>query len=152
MMEDDLKKLFNRFPGNWILEREIISGGDKTQFSGHCVFNRLTGYDRIICHEDGVLALPNGVQQEAFRSYIYQYQYPKILILYNDPHRSGEVLHELDFSKDNAVYSASHCHFCGQDQYHLDFTVRDNVIEMTYIVQGPQKDYRMHTTLTPDIK
>lgn len=143
----DLKNLFNELRGEWVLERNIQTPEGNAQFKGHCVFTEMDD-GRLLCHETGTLNL-NGHESEANRSYIYAYEENRVVIFYNDPHRQGDVLHELFFKPQGGSYVAAHCHLCGQDTYDLTFTMRaDSRIQMDYVVKGPHKDYAMQTLLT----
>ena len=143
----DLKKLFNQLPGQWILERDIQNSDGNGVFNGICTFTTMDD-GRLLCKETGTLTF-NGHQTDASRSYIYAYQDDGIIILYNDPHRKDEVLHQLAFEMHDNNYVAKHCHVCGNDTYDLTFTMQsDNSIEMKYVVKGPHKDYAMRSLLT----
>lgn len=147
MNEVDLKELFNQLRGEWVLERDIQTPQGNAIFKGRCVFTEMDD-GRLLCNEIGTLNL-NGNESEANRSYIYAYQDNRIVIFYNDPHRQGDVLHELLFQSQGDGYVATHCHLCGQDTYDLTFTMlADSRIQMDYVVKGPQKDYAMQSFLT----
>lgn len=131
-----------------MLERRIQTIDGNGVLNGQCVFTVMED-GRLLCQENGLFTM-NGHQTEANRSYIYAYQDDHIIIFYNDPHRKGEVLHELAFAMQGNECTARHCHVCGNDTYDLTFTISSNDhIEMKYIVKGPHKDYRMVTILTP---
>lgn len=146
-MTDDLDPLFNRLHGQWELEREVAGIG---KFYGVCVF-AAESPRRLVCEERGAWDMGEG-GLEASRSYIYEFdrERRRIIIFYNDPHRKGEVLHELDFIRDGAVLWSAHCHVCGEDRYDLRIMVEDGGrIFMDYVVKGPKKDYQMKTVLKP---
>ena len=144
MKHDELKALFNSLPGTWSLERVIQDGARHGMFNGECVFSWLDDA-RLLCEESGTMNL-GGHSNAASRSYIYELRDNKIIILYNDPHRKDEVLHELDFDDDNR---ARHCHVCVNDVYELEFSLsQDGRIHMDYTVKGPQKDYTLKSILS----
>lgn len=143
----DLKKLFNQLPGVWTLERQTQSIDGQGVFTGTCTFTALDD-GRLLCEENGIMTL-NGHTNEANRSYIYECHDDHIVILYNDPHRKGDVLHILEFNKEGDYAVAKHCHVCEPDTYDLTFTMlSDDIIDMKYIVKGPKKDYAMQSVLT----
>lgn len=130
---------------NWKITRVISSGG---KAEGEVVFSPLSK-NIWLYKENGTLSVA-GYTNEFFRSYIYEFRGKKIVIFYNDPHRKGDVLHELELTDEDGVISAQHCHVCGNDTYHLTFTMQERGnICMDYVVKGPQKDYQMKTVLTP---
>ena len=152
MKKDELRELFNCLIGQWTLEREISSTDmGKGTLTGQCRF-QLLGDDRLLLEEEGVLTL-NGVESEVSRSYVYALRGNQLVILYNDPHRKGDVLHELSFSEEDGVLRSRHCHLCGEDRYSLDFVVSDagRRIQMDYEVKGPKKDYRMCSVMVPKV-
>lgn len=143
----ELKNIFNQLLGEWSVERKIQSPEGHGLFKGACVFTEMND-GRLLCEESGMMTL-NGHTNEAKRSYIYAYQNDRIVILYNDPYRKDEVLHELTFEMQGDDYVATHCHLCGNDTYDLKFTLQpDSRIHMNYVVKGPHKDYAMQSILT----
>jgi Family of unknown function (DUF6314) len=140
-------RIFSQLIGTWVLQRKIFDRFGDSQFVGECSFVK-TSDTQILCEEKGVLTY-NGYQSEASRQYIYELQGSKIVILYNDSHRSGDPLHELNFVAKDDNYVAHHCHQCGQDMYDLKFEISSHGhILMDYVVKGPHKDYKMESRLT----
>lgn len=141
------RDIFALLPGTWELKREIPDQGHMT---GTATFSPLDG-GRLIYEEKGVLTLDKtGDQLAANRSYIYELSGDKIIIYYNDPARSGEILHELEFSDAHGQMVSRHCHVCIDDTYDLVFELRpDRSIRMSYQIHGPAKNYAIHTQLTP---
>jgi len=146
MTQEQLKNIFNQLIGTWSLKRDIFDKVGESQLLGECQFSKLSD-TRLLCEESGVLNY-NGHQTDASRSYIYELQDDKIVIFYNDAHRSGDILHELEFTNKDKVIFARHCHDCGQDKYNLTFEFSNSGnIKMHYVVKGPHKDYRMVSEL-----
>jgi hypothetical protein len=146
MTPEQLKNIFNQLIGTWDLKRSIFDRFGESKFRGECRFSKLSDV-RLLCEESGTLTY-NGHQSDASRSYIYELQDDKIVILYNDAHRSGDILHELEFTNKDKVISARHCHECGQDRYDLTFEFSNHGhIQMYYVVKGSHKDYRMVSEL-----
>ncbi len=142
-----LKTLFNQLIGTWALHRDIHDSAGHHMFVGSCVFTALDD-TRLLCEESGVMNY-KGSQSDATRSYVYEYRDDKIIILYNDTDRSGDVLHELNFVAEGDNQIARHCHLCGADTYDLEFQLLNNgKIQMDYVVKGPHKDYQMKSVLT----
>lgn len=146
MTPEQLKNIFNQLIGTWALRRDIFDKVGESQLLGECQFSKLSD-TRLLCEESGILNY-NGHRTDASRSYIYELQDDKIVILYNDAYRSGDVLHELEFANKDEIIVARHCHECGQDKYDLTFEFSNHGnIKMHYVVKGPHKDYRMATEL-----
>jgi len=144
------KIIFNQLIGVWNLERQITGCLGQGFLSGQSIFTKIDD-TRLKCFETGQLIL-NGIQNEVNRTYIYEYHDDKIIVYYDDPHRKGDILHELHFIKQADDYIANHCHICGYDSYDLSFTASaDGNIKMTYAVKGPHKNYRMESQLTRSI-
>ncbi len=142
-----INAVFNQLIGIWGLERQIDDRSGHGVLSGQCIFTPIDE-NRLLCEERGELRY-NGVEIEASRSYIYECRDDKIIILYNDLHRKGDVLHELDFSNEGDTQIARHCHLCVTDTYDLEFQLLGNgKIQMNYVVKGPHKDYTMNSILT----
>jgi hypothetical protein len=140
--------IFNQLIGTWSLERDILDQIGQSKLVGRCIFTKIDE-THLLCEEQGILNY-NGSQTETSRSYIYEYRDDKIIILYNDAHRSGDVLHELKFVTEAQNQVARHCHYCGADTYDIEFNLfPEGKIQINYVVQGPHKDYQMRTTLTP---
>lgn len=143
----DLKNIFNQLLGDWALERHIQTPEGNAVLNGECIFTKIDDA-RLLCNESGILSI-NGKQIDTNRSYIYAFEDDRVTILYNDPHRKGDVLHDLTFQKQGHDYVATHCHLCGQDTYDLTFTMLpDDSIRMNYVVKGPHKDYAMQSVLS----
>jgi len=148
MMLVRLKLVFNQLIGTWGLERQIDDRSGRGILSGQCTFTTIDE-NHLLCEEQGTLRC-NGAETEATRSYVYECRDDKIIILYNDPHRKGDVLHELDFIAEGECSIARHCHLCGSDTYDLEFILKDDgAIMMNYVIKGPHKDYQMRSILTP---
>lgn len=135
--------LFAKLPGLWRLERTIPGQG---RLEGHVTF--LPQADgQLLYREEGELSLENtpAVLTSA-RTYLYAQQENRLLIFYNDPHRAGDLMHELVLSEAGA---AEHTHVCSEDRYTL--TLREDgeaALRMTYRVSGPHKNYEMYSVLT----
>jgi hypothetical protein len=141
-MDYNLREIFNQLLGTWVLSREITDKAGIGHLVGQCSFTSLSP-TQILCNEQGILTY-NGHQTEASRQYVYELRDDKIVILYHDAYRKGDILHELQFDKDQQSLVAKHCHVCGQDEYDLEFKILDpHKITMKYSVKGPHKDYSM---------
>lgn len=136
--------IFAALAGQWTLHRNIPGQG---YVDGQVTFTPIDE-TRLLYEEHGSFHR-GGYSNEATRSYIYELKDNKIVIYYNDPARRGDVLHELTFSPEANGFVSRHCHICTPDTYDLVFRFGDNrSIEMFYDIQGPKKDYTMHTSLT----
>lgn len=144
--------IFNRLIGDWELERHIIDRSAKDEVHGYLhgqTSFKLIDDGKLFCEESGILKI-NGNETNASRSYVYEYRDGKVLVFYDDPHRKGDLLHELDFQPNVNGYAAKHCHLCGSDTYDVEILVSDKgYVQINYVVKGPHKDYEMQTTLTP---
>jgi hypothetical protein len=140
------QEVWLKLPGCWHLSREIIGVGSA---EGSAAFVSVAA-DILEYKEEGILK-SNGTENEFYRSFVYKKQGCSITLIYNDPHRSGDILHELSFVIEGENQVARHCHLCGDDHYDLEFLMSEaeGVITMNYVVKGPQKDYQMRTVLTP---
>ena len=136
--------VFEALKGTWTLHRIIPGQG---HVDGEVTFRNIDA-THLLYEEHGTLHLPHS-STEATRSYLYELKDDKIVIYYNDPARSGEVLHELVFEPKTRRFAAHHCHVCAEDTYEIKFRfISDHQIEMDYDVRGPQKGYALHTVLT----
>jgi hypothetical protein len=139
------QQIFLDLPGKWSLHRDIPGYG---QIKGQVEFSELTE-NRLVYHEEGSLSLETGQTLSTSRSYIYELVDDKIIILYNDPTRQGDVLHELVFISQEDAFVSRHCHTCALDTYDLIFRFGVNRnIEMFYQIKGPKKDYTLQSLLT----
>jgi len=148
MIDNNLNQIFNGLRGHWIIERQVSGRDGRGTMIGDAVFTSVS-HNRLLAEEKGIFTM-NGTDNEVYRSYIYELQDDRILILYNDPHRKGDILHEL-FFEENALgeCEASHCHVCGQDTYDVSFKVLPNRrTEIHYMVKGPNKEYSTLSILT----
>jgi hypothetical protein len=144
MEEGDLNRIFNSLKGTWILERDVPGVGALT---GEVVFRDM-GDNRLLYSEAGKFQV-GGQELEALREYIYELRDGKLVVLYHDPHRKGDVLHELEFKEEGGDLVARHCHVCHPDTYDITFRLTlEGQVKMSYTVQGPKKDYEIISTLT----
>lgn len=136
--------VFEALKGTWTLHRVIPGQG---HVDGEVTFTTIDA-THLLYEEAGTLHLQHS-STEATRSYVYELRDDKIVIYYNDPARSGEVLHELVFEPKTHGFAAHHCHVCAEDTYEIKFLfISDHQIEMDYDVSGPKKGYTLHTVLT----
>ena len=152
-----ISELPSTLTGEWQLNRDVILH----DMHGHKTFGTLTGNitfipdgtNKLLVQEKGVLTI-NQTDNDVYRSYIYELKDNRVYILYNDDHRKGDILHELDFIKNiNGEISAKHCHICKDDKYTIEFSINsDKTITIDYNVRGPHKNYDMHSLLTPQRK
>ena len=136
----EAEDIFARLGGLWDLRREIPGEG---RIEGVAEFSELAP-GCLQYREKGLFYRDSGDVLEVGRSYVYRLNGKHIQILYDDPERRDEVMHELSFTQGDA----HHTHQCGADRYALDFKMGDT-IEMRYRVCGPAKDYAMISRLTP---
>jgi len=148
-----ISKLPSTLTGEWQLDSDVVlhdGHGGKTfgTLTGNITFLP-DGINKILVQENGVLTI-NQTDNVVYRSYIYELKDDKIYILYNDDHRKGDILHELDFIKNiNGEITATHCHICKDDKYTIEFSINPNkTITIDYNVRGPHKNYDMHSVLT----
>lgn len=143
-MRSAAQNVFEALPGRWTLRRNIPGQG---HLDGQVTFTAIDA-TRLLYEERGSLHLDKH-SNEATRSYIYELKDDRIIIYYNDPARTGDVLHELVFSPEARGFVSRHRHICAPDTYDLMFRFgHDRNIEMLYDVHGPKKDYTMHSSLT----
>ena len=136
--------VFEALKGTWTLHRIIPGQG---HVDGEVTFTAIDA-THLLYEEHGTLHLPHS-STEARRSYVYELKDDKIVIYYNDPTRSGEVLHELVFESKTQGFAAHHCHVCAEDTYEIKFRfISGRQIEIDYDVSGPKKGYAMHSILT----
>ena len=141
-MTASAKDIFEALKGEWSLDRVY---SDESTVKGKMVFTP-EGDDRYLCEENGINRLGTGVELEAARKYIYELRAGILTIIYNDPYRMDDVMHELKFD-DKGV--ARHSHPCSSDLYDLTFIFNsDKRIEMHYVVTGDKKDYSFVSVLT----
>lgn len=137
-------ELFHALKGAWDLVRTIDGRIAQGRFLGRCSF---TPIDNRHLHysECGVLDVAGHLVDGSTRQFIYAFEAGRILILYDDPFRKGEIMHELQF-KDGY---AAHSHVCVADRYDLSFhVVNSGQIRINYTVKGPEKDYHMESVLS----
>jgi hypothetical protein len=143
--------------GEWQLKRDITfydRHGNKNfgTLNGNIAFTP-DDDKKLFVRESGTLSI-NQSNNDVYRNYIYELKDNRIYILYNDDHRKGDILHELDFiTNTNGEITSTHCHLCGQDEYTICFSIYpDNKIIIDYNVRGPHKNYDMHSVLTAQRK
>lgn len=141
-MSMDAARIFERLRGVWVLRRDIPGQG---RVEGSVEFSSL-GEGRLLYAEKGLFYRETGDVLEAWRTYVYELRGAAIHILYDDPERKGELLHELVFDGNSA---ARHTHQCGSDRYALAFSLNGDTVTMEYRVYGAHKDYEMRSVLTP---
>ena len=137
------QKLFAKLPGLWRLERTIPGQG---RLEGYVTFQPQAN-GQLLYREEGELSLENTPAVLATtRSYLYAQQDDRLLIFYNDPHRAGDLMHELVLSDTG---SAEHTHVCSEDRYTLTLSGEAyTALRMTYRISGPHKNYEMDSVLT----
>lgn len=143
--------------GEWQLNRSVVLHDMHENKTLGNLIGQITftpdGLGKLLVQEKGILTI-NQTDNDVYRSYIYELKDDKIYILYNDDHRKGDILHELDFIKNiNGEISATHCHICKDDKYTIEFSINsDKTITIDYNVRGPHKNYDMHSVLTAQRK
>lgn len=133
--------IFHGLEGQWKVER-LIDSGDS--FRGEICFTKVDNFN-LSCVERGTFSLVDSEDFLSHRNFIYRLTGNKLQILYNDPYRQGDIMHELDFADEG---TAQHRHPCGDDFYDLSVVVQKETVTMEYIVTGPKKNYRMKSLLS----
>lgn len=134
--------IFRGLEGQWEVERCIDNGA---RFKGEICFTKMDS-NSLSCAERGTFSLGEGEDFLSHRNFIYRLADNKLKIIYDDPYRRGDIMHELDFSTNDRT--ARHIHQCGDDFYDLSVAVQKETVTMEYIVTGPKKNYRMKSLLS----
>ncbi len=130
------------FLGYYSFERYISS--PQVTFTGTATFEN--GLDNQILYlEEGRYRL-EGLEQICYQKRIFVVDASGLTIYRQD----NSLLHE--FRVDNMQtfpIQLTHTHHCKDDQYSLTLDIHsNNSFSMAYVVNGPSKDYRIHTDFT----
>jgi hypothetical protein len=131
-----ITSIFRSLEGQWQLTRTISNKGSMT---GTALFTKTTP-QLLHYREEGVLTLANGTSHNASQKYIYRLLDNKISVFVAEtPER---LLHDLEFDADVATGK----HLCLLDCYNATYKfLNEHSFTLTYKVNGPQKDYTIHT-------
>lgn len=144
------EQVFRFLEGDWAIRRRF-EGNYGGSFSGKGRFTaeELADVPTYRYDEEGELKDAEGKHFDAKQSYRYSLEAGKLQVQKRED--SGWVLmHELDFSDDGGMATASHLHLCGQDRYATEYRVDlTGTWEVNYTVAGPKKDYRIHSVFSP---
>jgi len=136
--------LFRALPGAWMLHREI----DDARFGAGTFAGRAT----FTTHADGALRYDEHGELQlgawrgpAWRRWIYALEGDALVIRYPG---TNAALHTFRFSPE-LERGARHTHFCGADRYDASLKHEpDGALALSYVVNGPAKNYRLNTFLT----
>jgi hypothetical protein len=137
-------EVLRQLEGVWVIRREIPS--ENASFDGRATFTLLTEGTYLYC-EEGRLALENGSNIEAYRSYLYRAQNGLLLIDFNDGPNKGERFLNLKLEKTcDQILHAKGLHYCKDDIYEVQYLI-DLPLGFTTTTSaiGPRKDYTAHS-------
>ncbi|WP_146209265.1 DUF6314 family protein [Coraliomargarita sinensis] len=146
MSEDSINEQVFRFlEGEWIVHRRF-EGSYRGSFSGKaCFASEADTPSNYLYHEQGELIDGENKRFDAKQSYLYRLTEGKLEVLKQDG-SAWEAMHVLEFQKQEGIATASHVHLCGDDHYATVYRVDlSRGWELSYTVNGPKKDYRIHT-------
>lgn len=144
MTASPAQSLFRALPGAWTLRREIEDSrfGAGT-FKGRATFAAQPD-GTLLYEEHGELQL-GAWRGPAWRRWVYALEADVLIIRYPG---TGAELHTFRFSTEPEC-SARHFHICGADRYDASLKREpDGALTLSYVVNGPAKDYRLSTRLT----
>lgn len=140
------ERVFRFLAGDWSVCRSF-DGNYRGTFTGKASF-ALESEDTTTysCTEQGELIDGEGKGFDAKQSYLYRLAEGKLHVLKREE-LDWMVMHELDFNEHEGVATASHVHLCGQDHYATEYRIdlETSRWEVAYSVNGPKKDYRIHS-------
>ncbi len=93
-----------------------------------------------------ILSSDEGEELEATREYFYRYTNDQISVFFNQTPQ--KLFYTLAFPAEigkTEINQATGDHLCIADNYKALYEfISSNCFKLTYDVQGPQKDYRIH--------
>ncbi len=140
-------QLFKHLRGVWKLQRRL---GTQGHMHGMACFQPW-GPEVLYYQEKGTATFGNGKVLPAYRTYAYVYEQGIIAVHFWDQaqRQPAGLLHTLQFHSAQTTSQAlvaTGTHWCSDDIYKACYTfVNDNHFQLTYQVQGPQKDYTIQT-------
>ncbi len=127
------------FSGQYSYKRSISS--PQISLEGTACFEQ-SDTNRLLYHEQGYYRLGES-EQSCYQKQIFIYDASNLYIYKNDL----SLLHEftLDTMLEFPV-KLTHTHLCKNDRYALEMVIHSfNTFSMSYKVQGPSKQYKIHT-------
>ena len=132
---------FEALAGEWRFERQMSTGH---KASGTAAFVR-DGSAILNYSEDGVLDGIGPFQKK----YQYALTPDGIAVTHDDAHNRDAAFHVLKFElanrKDGWAAAAYAEHLCNQDFYASTYRISDEVLYVSHVVEGPNKDYTIQT-------
>ncbi len=126
--------------GNWQLERQTSHGMRATG-----TVSILGSGEQLHYHEDVMTSLQDGTVLAGERRYNLRYTGPQLKMYYADGPDIGKLFQTFNLQSGEAQST----HICGEDTYHSTFKWHANgSFSLTHDVQGPAKNYIMHTVYT----
>ena len=132
---------FEALAGRWRFERQMSTGHSA---EGTAEFQR-EGNATLNYTEEGVLAGVGSFQKR------YQYTLTPggIAVTHDDAHNRNAAFHMLKFGlaerDDDWAATAYAEHLCNQDLYVSTYRLSDEVLYVSHVVEGPNKDYTIRT-------
>lgn len=142
------QQVFLLLRGRWSVDRHF-EGSYCGHFRGVADFVPETGSAECYQYaEQGELTDGAGQRFNAKQHYCYRLAGESIEVLKFEE-SIWVLMHNLVFALEDGSATARHLHRCGQDdyntEYHINFT---GSWEIAYVVNGPKKDYRIHSVYT----
>jgi len=144
MYQIESNAVFPYFLGDWTVQRVISGFGE---ISGQAKFKPSTERGECLDYKEAMV-LPNSPNQQAnaFRLYEYRITESGFDIFFADGATNGDLF--LSFAFTQASLLTCH-HLCIKDHYDATFEfLSENVFELSFTVDGPKKDYSIHTRFT----
>lgn len=134
-------EFFARLPGEWVVQRKIISGADHRELELVATFVVL---DTLSLHyrETGVLQT-NQSEFVFYREYEYCFDPVKdsISVYFSANRQRGGLFNTLIFAASGLAIAR---HVCGEDEYEAKYSFwvdQVDCFEVEYWVKGPHKGY-----------
>ena len=95
------------------------------------------------------MRLASGTEGQAHRDLVFAQGPGWLEIWYGDGPQAGTLMHRFEVSKGQR---AEHLHTCAPDAYAASLRIAEPcVFQLSYVVTGPRKAYRMSTLYRKDL-
>ena len=132
---------FKSLIGSWVLERKISTG---EIFNGKAVFESISN-TAFLLREEGELILLSGATVPASRNWFWHLSKNAVLEITYDEAKLQDY-HLINLSHDDACWTGTAQHLCGDDIYSGEYQFFENSFEIIQMIKGPNKNYRVRST------
>ena len=144
------RKIFEMMAGVWKINRRILNSQSKfTRGDGIATFKMKENDENAMLYREELTLYAHFDKISASKEYIFRYKEDDTISVYfnEKPERFFYTLNfpQLETGKSN-INVAGGEHLCGNDLYLAEYVFVDyNQFQLSYQVNGPQKNYRLVT-------